>query len=91
MGLTPIDVALLLAEWATAPTDGRPSTAPPASWHCPTCGGTYPRHAPNCAHDEALGERGYPTRTERDETRELILRSRAHTLPPPGEEPPTRP
>jgi hypothetical protein len=75
--MTIIDIALLESEMAEH------------SLRCPVCHqrvGDEPwvAHATGCEMNEALAERGYPTRESRDAARSLIRQSRAATLPPPA-------
>jgi len=61
-----VDRALLVAEWP----EGR----------CPFCRRLQStgRHEPECSHDLALAERGFPTQVERDSARYNLV---APTLP----------
>jgi hypothetical protein len=69
--MTPIDVALLVAEWCTGRYLGCPVCAASTSW----------QHEAGCAMDLALAERGFATQADRDAARRRIENSRLDTPP----------
>ncbi len=74
-----VDVALLQSEFAARDQHGIPC--------CPSCSAQAPIinenvHEPDCPHDIALSERGYPTQTDRDTARARIASAHAVTIPP---------
>jgi len=76
--MTPVDQALVVSEWVSI--DDVPS-------FCPSCReGQCAGHAPGCAHDLALAERGYPDQESRDRARASLQAAKAPTEPPPKED-----
>jgi hypothetical protein len=73
--MTAVDIALLSSEQAQH------------SLRCPVChekiGDPTVWHDAGCEMNEALAERGYPTRETRDAARSLLRQARAATIPPP--------
>jgi hypothetical protein len=69
--MLPIDRALLVSEWPDYNCSREP---------CPTCQETHVRgHRPDCAHDLALSERGYPDQESRDRARALLKQAEGAT------------
>jgi hypothetical protein len=77
--MLPIDRALLVSEFAGS-DHGEAC--------CPSCRSyvnSTPVHLPDCAHDLALSERGYPDQESRDRARALLKQAEGATIPPPPE------
>lgn len=80
--MTPVDRALLRAEWIQFEDGGF------ITHECPSCPAkrTDGKHEQDCAHDLALCERGYPDQISRDRARAMLSQASDPTIPPPPQE-----